>query len=109
MSDLVRRTSVKAAERLKRDIDRFQSRWPSEPTSAHPPLTLTWEQLERQLSALVESSTKRELVSALVSGTRKQAWAKPPEMVLREILLIATTLADDAFCPSEEEASDPMT
>lgn len=109
MSDQVKRDTAQAAARLRRDIDRFQAEWPERPISAYPPLSFTWEALERQLAALAETPAKQALVTDLVSGTRKQAWAKPSEMVLREILVSAIVVADSGFCPSEEEASDPMT
>ncbi|MDO1560098.1 hypothetical protein Q0812_11735 [Brevundimonas sp. 2R-24] len=109
MSEQVKRSTIQAAARLRRDVGRFEDRWPVISASAFPPLSFTWEQLERQLSSLATTPVKQRMASDLVSGTRKQAWAKPSEMVLQEILLIAAILADDGFNPSQEEDSDPMT
>ena len=108
MSEQAKRSAISAAARLRRDVDRFEDRWPAISASAFPSLSFTWEQLERQLANLATTPGKRAMASDLVSGTRKQAWAKPQEMVLQEILLIAAILADDGFSPSQEEASDPM-
>ena len=109
MSEQAKRNAIQAVARLRRDVDRFEDRWPAISASAFPSLSFSWEQLDRQLAGLATTPVKRAMVSDLVSGTRKQAWAKPPEMVLQEILLIAAILADDGFRPSQEEASDPMT
>ncbi len=59
----------------------------------------TWEQLERQLASLSGAPNRAAITPALVSGLRKQARFKPPEMVLREILCLAWTLMDESFQP----------
>ena len=85
MSEQAKRSAILAAVRLRRDVDRFEDRWPAISASAFPSLSFTWEQLERQLANLATTPGKRAMASDLVSGTRKQAWAKPSEMVLQEI------------------------
>ena len=42
-------------------------------------------------------------MATLVSATRKQAAFKPSEMVLREVLCIASVLMDETFHPGCEE------
>lgn len=100
---------INRALRTRQDIDQFVAKWPELPRSAYPLVSFSWEQLERQLADLAETPVKRELAVLLVSGTRKQAWAKPPEMVLRELLAIAATLSDESFHPSVGGETDTMT
>lgn len=85
---------------LHEDIRRFQSDWPPL-NSIHdtvPPFS--WSQLTRQLSSLSATPANAAMVPDLISATRKQAAFKPPEMVLREILSIASAMMDESF-PSE--------
>lgn len=77
---------------------RFCPRFPSLNQRAGM-LRWTWEALERQLESLADSPSKKRMVPPLVSATRKQAWCKPDEMVLREILLLAGLLQDGSFQP----------
>ena len=46
------------------------------------------------------------MAGPLVSATRKQARFKPPELVLREILCLASTLMDESFNPSPDLEPD---
>jgi len=73
------------------------------PKAETPALTFTWEGLERQLSELAITQAQKNLVSTLVSATRKQAVFKPSELVLREVLCIASVLMDETFHPDLEE------
>lgn len=85
------------AAHLHEDVLRFQHSWPTL-NSLHdlaPPFT--WSQLERQLSNLSASSLHTAMIHDLVSATRKQAAFKPAEMVLREILCIASAVMDETF------------
>ena len=102
------RRTVDRARRLKREIARFRSHTPdlAGPQTSVPPFT--WEQLARQLADLSGSPGRAALAAELVSATRKQAWCKPPEMVLREILLLAATLLDESFLAGPEEETDPI-
>jgi len=78
-----------------------------EPGSQHraatPALAFSWDMLERQLGDLAVSPSQKALVSTLVSATRKQAPFKPAELVLREVLCIASVLMDETFHPGSEE------
>ena len=73
--------------------------------SGEPALTFTWEMLEQQLTDLAVGAQCKALASTLISATRKQAVFKPPELVLREVLCIASTLMDETFHPDGEEGA----
>ena len=86
------------------EIARFTARWPElQPGPTAP--AFSWSSLERQLADLATRPEVREIVPGLVEGTRKQAAGKPPEMVLREILCIASAVMDESFqaCAQEDD------
>ncbi len=89
---------------IRGETDEFLVRFP-EPRQVTPAVAMSWEALERQLTSLAGCPAKKALVQPLLSATRKQAWCKPPEMVMREILVIAGVLQDESFEPglSEED------
>ena len=91
--------SASQALALRREADALHQTWPDPqmPETATP--IFTWEQLERQLADLSGAPSRAAITPALVSGLRKQARFKPPEMVLREILCLAWTLMDESFQP----------
>lgn len=97
---------------IREESDEFLTRFPR-PQAATPAVAMTWEALERQLTSLAGCPERRALVQPLLSATRKQAWCKPPEMVMREILVIASVLQDESFRPGfsdEDHGGDsPMT
>ena len=104
------REAIRRATLMKRDIRAFRSLYPScEQAQGSPIQGFTWEALERQLSALAADPVKAAMAGPLVSATRKQARFKPSEMVLREILCLASTLMDESFDPSPGEEADDMT
>lgn len=92
---------------LRREAVRFERQWPPMEASAYPPISFTWEQLERQLCALTVAPSQVSMCRELVSGVRKQAPWKPPEMVLREILCLAGVLMDESFRPEPGSESGP--
>ena len=92
-------------EWIRRESERFLERFPK-PLQATPALSVNWETLERQLVSLAGCPAKKALVEPLLSATRKQAWCKPPEMVLREILVIAGVLQDESFTPGQDPDFD---
>ena len=103
------REAVKRALLMKRDIRNFTASYPAcDHIRGMPIQGFTWEALERQLAALATDETKAAMVGPLVSATRKQACFKPPEMVLREILCLASTLMDESFDPSSGAEADDM-
>ena len=97
--------AIGRAAHLQEDIERFQQTWPT--LNAPPDLTppFTWSQLERQLSSLSATPGSAAMVQDLVTATRKQAPFKPAEMVLREILCIASAVMDETFLPWDPEDS----
>lgn len=104
------REAVKRALLMKRDIRHFRASYPAcEHIHGTPIQGFTWEALERQLAALATDEIKAAMVGPLISATRKQASFKPSEMVLREILCLASTLMDESFEPSPGEEADDMT
>ena len=91
--------TVSQALALRQEADAFHQIWPGPPTPETATPVFTWEQLERQLASLSGSPNRAAITPALVSGLRKQARFKPPEMVLREILCLTWTLMDESFQP----------
>lgn len=62
----------------------------------------TWAQVERQLTELAASDEIRASVRTHVAAHRKQAWCKPPELVLRELLCLAWVMLDEDYRPGVE-------
>jgi hypothetical protein len=87
---------------LHEDIRRFQQSWPALNTPPDQTPPFTWGQLERQLSSLSATPNSAAMVRDLVTATRKQAPFKPAEMVLREILCIASAVMDETFRDTPE-------
>jgi len=85
--------AVDEALRVRREADRFEAAWPRPPT-AEPFPTLTWAALERQLQDLA-SPERARLVPGLLAPIRRWAACKPPEMVLREILCLASVVLEE--------------
>lgn len=90
---------------LRQDVANFQQTWPSLNLAEQLP-PITWGELERQLVSLAAKPTSADMVHDLIAATRKQAAFKPSEMVMREILCIASAVMDETFL-SESEASSP--
>jgi hypothetical protein len=86
---------VRKALQIREAVAGFERDWPSLPN--RPPMPrFAWTELERQLLNLAPEDLA-PMVRDLVSAVRKEASPKPPEMVLREILIIAATIMDEAF------------
>jgi hypothetical protein len=100
------RAVIGRALRLRREIDDFETRWPTRSTHGETIPTFSWDQLERQLVDLAATETQAAMARHLVSATRKLAPFKPSEMVLREILCMTWVLLDENFKP--EPASGEM-
>ncbi|MGR4863035.1 hypothetical protein [Caulobacter sp. LARHSG274] len=86
---------VQKARQIREESDAFIRRWPTL-TERPPTPAFAWTELERQLLDLAPDSLA-PVVRDLVSALRKEASPKPPEMVLREILIVAATVLDDGF------------
>jgi hypothetical protein len=90
---------------LRQEVKSFRHTWPTlNHAETLPPIT--WSELERQLKSLTVSPTAAAMVSDLVEATRKQASFKPSELVMREILCIASAVMDETFL-SDSEFSSP--
>lgn len=94
--------AIGRAAYLQEDIQRFQSQWPCLNAIHDLAPQFTWNQLERQLSSLSANPASSAIIHDLVSATRKQARFKPTEMVLREILCIASAVMDETFQATPE-------
>lgn len=90
---------------LRQDVANFQQTWPSLNLAEQLP-PITWGELERQLVSLAARPASAGMVHDLITATRKQASFKPSEMVMREILCIASAVMDETFL-SDFEASSP--
>ena len=95
---------VRRALQVREAAAQFERDWPR--LANRPPTpSFAWTELERQLLDLAPDALS-PMVRDLVSAVRKEAAPKPPEMVLREILVITATLLDEGFHPiSPEQAS----
>jgi hypothetical protein len=86
---------VRKALQIREAATLFDRDWP--PLANRPPMPIfAWTELERQLLNLAPQDLA-PMVRDLVSAVRKEASPKPPEMVLREILIIAATVLDEDF------------
>ena len=102
------RAVIGRALRLRREIDDFEARWPTDPAKEETLPAFTWSQLERQLIDLAATPAQAKMAEHLVSGTRKLAAFKPSEMVLREILCMTWVLLDENFKSEAEAGSAEM-
>lgn len=102
-----RREAMRQALKAQQEAQAFARRWP-QPNTPEPMFpAVSWTQLERQLADLAETPVKAAMARELVSGTRKMAAFKPPEMVLREVLCLAWALLDESFQPEEGSGETP--
>lgn len=96
--------AIGRATYMRQDIMSFRNSWPAlNSAEVLPPIT--WSELERQLMSLSATPDGAAMVHDLVAATRKQATFKPSELVLREILCIASAVMDETF-PSDFSSSD---
>ena len=102
------RAVIGKALRLRREIDDFEARWPTTASREETLPAFTWAQLERQLMDLAATPAQAKMATHLVSGARKLAAFKPPEMVLREILCMTWVLLDENFKSEPENGSNEM-
>lgn len=92
---------IQKARQIREASDAFIQTWPSLTDRPAMP-AFAWTELERQLLDLAPDDLA-PMVRDLVSAVRKEATPKPPEMVLREILVITATLLDEGFHPAPPE------
>ncbi len=86
---------VRKALQIREAVVTFNRDWPPL-LNRQPTPTFAWGELERQLLDLAPADLA-PMVRDLVSAVRKESGPKPPEMVLREILIIAATVLDERF------------
>ena len=96
------RSTVRQALRLRKEVEAFETRWPTPSSNGAAVPMFSWDQLERQLADLTDTPTKATMARDLVSATRKMSAFKPPEMILREILCLTWALLDESFQPDPE-------
>lgn len=95
---------IQKARRIREASNVFVQAWPT--LTERPAMPgFAWTELERQLLDLAPAALA-PMVRDLVSAVRKEASPKPPEMVLREILVITATLLDEGFQPDSLESPD---
>jgi len=99
------RRAIDRAGRLRREIERFERQMPAQGPAGAPTPPFSWDQVARQMADLA-GPERAILATDLVSAARRQAWCKPPEMVLREVLLLAATLCDDSCRHGPAAAAD---
>jgi hypothetical protein len=94
-SSLPPRELVARAQQMRAQVGAFMARWSPLPNGDVVP-AFTWDELERQLVDLAPTELQAELVRRLVMRVKAYARLKPPEMVLRELLLVAAFVLDAA-------------
>lgn len=93
---------VRKALQIREAAAHFERDWP--PLASRTPMpAFAWTELERQLLSLAPEALG-PMVRDLVSAVRKESGPKPPEMVLREILIITATVLDETFHAKWREA-----
>lgn len=103
--------AIGRAAHLRQEVTSFRDTWPRLNSAEMLP-PITWSELERQLQSLSASPAGSAMVHDLVAATRKQASFKPNELVMREILCIASAVMDETFLsdsPSSESEEDAPT
>lgn len=88
--------AIGQAAHLRREVMSFQHDWPRMNSAELLP-PITWGELERQLTNLSVSPAGAAMVHDLMAATQKQASFKPSELVIREILCIASAVMDETF------------
>lgn len=106
-SKLKLRESIRGARCQLSDLERFQKKFPPlpEPQASLP--RITWDQLERQLIDL--SSCPSDEVAALLSPLKATEAGKPPELLLRELLIVVSILLDEDIPRHPGEGGSIMT
>lgn len=102
--------AIGRAAYLRQEVSSFRHAWPLlNNAETLPPIT--WSELERQLQNLSATPAGASMVHDLVEATRKQASFKPSELVMREILCIASAVMDETFlsdCSSSDSEEDGL-
>ncbi len=86
--------AIREASRKALDAQSFRTRFPPLPGQRDDLPRLTWEHLQRQLTDL--SPFTSEEVAAALRPLRSDRAGKPPEMLLRELLIVVSVLLEEA-------------
>lgn len=97
--------AIGRATYLRQEVSSFRRTWPLL-NSAETMPPITWSELERQLQSLSVTPAGASMVHDLVQATRKQASFKPSELVMREILCIASAVMDETFLSASSSSLD---
>jgi hypothetical protein len=102
------RAALQEANLLQADIKRFEQAWPTPPATFTPMPFFSWEQLERQVVALATRPDTGETARLALAGWRARARTVPPEMLLKELLVVAWAAMDETFLaiPMREPEQD---
>lgn len=96
MGDVSTIEAVERARALRAEIRAFEAQWPDPPSGQSQMPRFTWEQLERQLSALSTSPTSSaQVIAGLIADLKNRASLVPPEMLLRDLLLVTSGLLEE--------------
>lgn len=95
--------AISEGQWLAAEIRRFEAQFPPMLEGAPADLWISWPAIERQLTHLAPRPSVKTMVPALVSAIRKHASLKPPELLFRELLCLASVVLDETFEPSETE------
>jgi hypothetical protein len=71
--------------------------------ASRPMPAWTWDELEEELTRLAASPQQRAMVAALVSALAGATEYRPARQVLREVLCLATVIADEAYRPGSSD------
>lgn len=86
--------AIREASRQAVDARRFRTRFPPLTGTRHDLPRITWDHLQRQLTDL--SPCTSDEVAAMLRPLKRASSGKPPEMVLRELLIVVAILLDEA-------------
>lgn len=77
------------------------------PPREAPTPPFTWEALERALKRMAASPEQAAMTSSLVAATKLRAAALPADLVLEEIVCMASVVADESWFGGSKRSSVP--
>ena len=97
------------ARYLSGELRRLRTEWPQLVKSAPEPPTFSWEDLKEALLQDVDSPLVETAVRGGLAALLKMAEFKPPELVFREILVLASSALDPDFATTVADKGEaPM-
>jgi hypothetical protein len=76
-------------------------------TREAPTPAFTWEALERALKRMAASPEQAAMTASLVAATKLRAAALPADLVLEEIVCMASVVADESWFGGSRRSSVP--